>query len=151
MRKGSAVYTIMHLMMLTFVIALFSMAVTTDSPWWRATLMTMDLCLFLNAIIAAIICRETKQAFALGYAVSSCFFLLSLYTLAGIETLPLLITQTAWSYIAVMSDSPPSEDHFYTVALLFWAFVCAYGGGLLAARWYNKRMRAEAAISDLTS
>ena len=142
MRTGSATYTILHLMLLTFVASLFCMAVTTESPWWRATLMTMDLCLFLNAIIAAIICRKAKQAFALGYAVSSVFFLLSLYTLGGIETLPYLITESVWTYIVTMSESPPSEEHFYVVALLFWAFVCGYGGGVLATRWYHQRIRA---------
>ena len=142
MRDGSPTYTILHLMGLTLVVALFCMASMTESPWWRATLMTLDLCLFLNAIIAAIILRGSRQAFALGYSVASVFFLLSLYTLAAIETLPLLLTQQVWAWIVAYSTSPPSEEHYYIVAALFWAFACGYCGGIVAKRLHVKRVRA---------
>lgn len=144
MRAKAVTYGIVHLMLLTLVVALFCVASMADSPWWRATLTTLDLCLFLNAIIASIILRGERQAFALGYAVASVFFLMSLYTLVGIETLPLMITQALWTHMASISMSPPPEEHFYIVAALFWAFSCGYFGGMLAKRWHRKRIAAEA-------
>ena len=136
-------YTIAHLMMITLVIAVFSMGILHESPWWRASLMTFCLCAFLNSIIAAIVCRKEKQAFALGYAVSSFFYLLSLYASFGVETLPMLITQNVYAYILEYSASPPSDTHFFIVAGMFWAVSFGYGGATLASHWYRQRMKIE--------
>jgi hypothetical protein len=142
MRFGSARYTILHLLLLTMLVALYYVAMLTESPWWRATLMTISLCLFLNSIIASIIARGSRQAFALGYMVSTFFYLISLYASLGIETLPFLLTQMLWTKMATISLSPPSEEHFYVIAGLFWAQVFAYTGALMSLRWYHQRMSA---------
>ena len=127
-----------------FVIAMFCMGAMTESPWWRASLMTMALCLFLNAIIASIICRGQKQAFALGYMASSFFYLMALYAMLAIETLPLLLTQLLYGKIIIYCSTPPPEEHFYMVAGMFWAVACGYGGGIMASRWYRKRLKEQA-------
>ncbi len=139
MRQATARYTILHLLLLTVIVAFYYVALLTESPWWRATLMTISLCLFLQSIIASIITRGERQAFALGYMASTLFFLVSLYASFGIETLPYLLTQMLWTKIATVSTSPPSEEHFYIVAALFWSQTCSYTGGALSRRWHRQR------------
>lgn len=132
-------YTILHLMGVTVVFALCFVSLLNESPWWRALLMTVTLCLVLNSLIGSAVRRGRDQAFSVGFAISSFFFLVSLYTLAGIETIPLLLTQHTYAYLVNYSTTPPSSEHFYIVATLIWGLACAYSGGLLGRRWYNQR------------
>ncbi len=135
-------YTILHLMLLTMLVALYYVALMTESPWWRATLMTLCLCLFLKSIVASIVTRGERQAFALGYMAATFFYLLSLYASMGVETLPFMLTQLLWAKMATLATSPPSDEHFYVVAGMFWAQFCAYTTAILARRWYRQSIRS---------
>ncbi|MCG8651812.1 MAG: hypothetical protein MI861_18370 [Pirellulales bacterium] len=141
MRFGNVRYTILQLMLFTVLVALYYVALVNESPWWRATLMTICLCLFLNSIIASIVARGERQSFALGYMMATFFYLFSLYASFGIETLPLLLTQSLWANIVVMGSEPPSEEHFYVIAGMFWSQMFSFSGGALALRWYRHRLR----------
>ena len=128
-------------MTVTAVVAVCSIAICEESPWTRATLSTVTLTLFLSSLIRTAICRGEDQAFAIGYAISSFFYLMSLYTTLGLETLPLLITQELWSYLNAYSAKPMSEEHFFIVTGLCWALVFAYSGGMFAKQWYRRRIK----------
>jgi hypothetical protein len=140
MKAGRARHTILHLLFVTAVAALGFATLFNESPWWRASLMTLTLCLVLKALIAAVICRGARQAFSLGFVISTVFFLLSLYTLAGVETLPYLLTQLVWEHVVIRATTPPSSEHFYMVSVILWGLGCAYSGGLLSVRWYSHRV-----------
>ena len=141
MQNGRVFYSILHVMAVTAIAAIGFNTLLNESPWWRATLTTLTLGLVLNSLIRCAVCRGAKQAYAIGFAVSSFFYLLSLYTLAGLETLPLLITQHAHVYLAQHTASPPSEEHFFLVAIIIWGLACAYAGGLAARHWHARRVK----------
>lgn len=151
MRQGTTRYTIVHLLLVTVLVAFYYVALGSESSWWRATLMTINLCLFLKSIIASVVLRGERQAFGLGYMVSTFFFLCSLYASMGIETLPLMLTQMLWAKMAALATSPPSEAHFYMVAGMFWAQLCSYTGGMLGRYWYRQRIAQTASLSDQPS
>lgn len=133
MQKGRVYYSILHVMVGTAIAALCFNTLVNESPWWRATLMTFTLGAVMNSLICTAICRGSKQAFSIGFSISSFFYLISLYTLAGVETLPMLLTQLAYEHVVDYAASPISESHFYMVAIVVWGLVCAYCGG-----WFGK-------------
>ena len=144
MRQGRVFYSIIHLMCVTAMAALCFNTLLTESPWWRATLTTLTLGLVMNSLIGSAVCRGPKQAYSIGFAISSFFYTISLYTLMGLETLPLLITQHARAYLVKHTVSPPSEDHFYLISVIAWGLACAYTGALLARHWYVRRAKEQA-------
>ena len=128
------------MMTMTAVIAVCCIALAHESPWTRASLSTIALGLMMNALVRCAICRGERQAFAIGFSISSFFYLLSLYTLVGLETLPLLITQQLRLYLVAYSTNPVSEDHFYIAMVFCWGLLCAYTGGVFALQWYKQRI-----------
>ncbi|QDV24844.1 hypothetical protein Q31a_31660 [Aureliella helgolandensis] len=141
MQKERSRFTILYLMGLTSFGALGCATLFNESPWLRGSLMTIILALILKSMIGTAIYRGSRQAFAIGYTISTFFYILSLYTLAGIETLPLLITQYAWDALENYSFSLPDEDHFLLVSVLLWGMLCTYSGALASEYWYRRRIQ----------
>ena len=147
--QGKRIFNwVIHLILVTAVAAFCFNTLLYESPWWRASLATFTLGCVMNALIGTAICRGPRQAFSIGFSISSFFYLISLYTLAGIETLPLLLTQKAYIYLKQQAASPPSEEHFYMVAILVWGLGCAYSGGLMARFWHARRMVEQANLHN---
>ncbi len=134
--KQFFVFSILRMMVVTAIAAICFCAIAYESPWWRATLTTTAIGFIMSALIGTAILRGTKQAGAIGYAIGSFVYFVSLYTLFGLETLPMLITQKAYPFIVAITNNPPSEEHYYAVALVVWAIMCGYSGAFLARFLY---------------
>ncbi|MGY8768072.1 MAG: hypothetical protein ACKVH8_06550 [Pirellulales bacterium] len=129
-------YTIKHILILVILFAIFSAALMNESERWRAWLITLTSAAVINALLCGIFSKGERRFFALGYVITAVYCLVSTYIAAF--SIPYLLTKMLWEYVEALSANPPSDEHFYIVAALFWGNLFAYSGALIALRWYRK-------------
>lgn len=128
-------FSVLQLMLVTVITALFSVALFTDNQWWRATLGTITTAMILNSLLAAIFTRGERRAFSLSYFVGSVFFAIGVYTY--MVSLPYLLTIKALELVKAYATNPPSDENFLIVATIFWIHVTCYSSGLAGRAWYR--------------
>ena len=137
-------FRIVHLLLLTALIAVFCVVLVNENEWLRATYVTCALGAVLNAAIAAIFARGERQAFAGGFIVGSFFFGVSVY--AATVTLPYLLTARLLDWMQSASAAP-SDDHYWIITTTTWVMLTASSSGLIARAWYL-RVQAERCSND---
>ncbi len=136
-------FSVKQLMVATVVIAVFSVALFNDNEWWRATLGTITMAMILNSLLAAIFTKGERWAFSLGYFVGAIFFTFGVYTYPA--SLPYLLTVKANEFVKAYASSPPSEENFMIVALIFWVQVTCYSSGIAGRFWYRRTLAEKTA------
>lgn len=137
-------FRIVHLLLMTALIAVFCVVLVNENEWLRATYVTCALAAILNAAIAAIFARGGRQAFAGGFIVGSFFFGVSVY--AAVLTLPYLLTERFYDWLQTASAAP-SDDHYWIVTTTTWVMLTAASSGFIARAWYL-RVQAERCGND---
>ncbi len=132
-------FTIVHLLLLTALIAVFCVTLVNENEWLRATYVTCALGAVLNAPIAAIFARGERQAFAGGFIAGS--FLFGVSVNAAAATLPYLLTLRLYDWMKAASAAP-SEEHYWIITTTTWVMLTAVSSGLIARAWYL-RVQAE--------
>jgi hypothetical protein len=131
-------FSVLQLMVATVVIAVFSVALFNDNEWWRATLGTVTTAMILNALLAAIFTKGERWAFSLSYFVGAVFFAFGVYTY--VASLPYLLTVKAYELVKAYASSPPNEENFMIVAIIFWIQITCYSSGIVGRAWYRKTL-----------
>jgi hypothetical protein len=126
-------FRIVHLLLLTGIVAAFCVVLVNENEWLRATYVTGSLAVLLNAVIAAIFARGRRQAFAGGFVVGSFLFGLSCY--AAPVTLPYLLTARLYDWMQATSVAP-DDDHYWIVMATTWAMLMATSSGVVARGWH---------------
>jgi hypothetical protein len=135
-------FSVLQLMFATVVIAVFSVALFNDNQWWRATLGTITMAMILNSLLAAIFTKGERWAFSLSYFVGALFFALGVYTY--VVSLPYLLTLKALEFVKAYASSPPSDENFLIVAVIFWIQVTCYSSGIVGRKWYRRTLAEKA-------
>ena len=136
-------FSVLQLMVATVVIAVFSVALFNDNEWWRATLGTITMAMILNALLASIFTKGERWAFSLSYFVGAVFFTFGVYTYAA--SLPYLLTVKAYELVKAYASSPPNNENFLIVAVIFWIQITCYSSGIVGRAWYRKTLAENAA------
>lgn len=139
-------FSVLQLMAATVVIAVFSVALFNDNEWWRATLGTITTAMILNALLAAIFTKGERWAFSLSYFVGAVFFTVGAYTY--VASLPFLLTVKAYEFVEAYASSPPNEQNFMIVAVIFWIQITCYASGIVGRSWYRKTLAEKTACRE---
>jgi len=131
-------FSVLQLMAATVVIAVFSVALFNDNQWWRATLGTITMAMILNSLLAAISTKGERWAFSLSYFVGALFVTLGAYTY--VASLPYLLTMKALELVKAYASSPPNDQNFQIVAVIFWLQVTCYSSGIVGRAWYRRTL-----------
>lgn len=137
-------WTLAQLMLVTAGVAVFCVVLLNENQWLRATYVTAALSAGLNALVAAILARGERQAFAIGFVAGVAFFAAS--ALAASVTLPFLLTMELLEWLRSARPTPPSEEHFYIVTSVFWVLLTAISSGYLGRWWYRAAQAQKAGL-----
>lgn len=138
MFRNNARFSVLNLMAVTVVTALFCVALFNDNQWWRATLGTITTAMILNALLAGVFMRGERQAYSLSYFIGAVFFATGVYTYS--ISLPYLLTVKVLELSKAFASHPPSDDNYYIVAAIFWLQVTCFSSAYLGRLWYRRRL-----------
>ncbi len=142
MHRQKARFSVLQLMLATVVIAVFSVALFNDNQWWRATLGTITMAMILNSLLAAIFTKGERWAFSLSYFLGALFVMFGAYTY--VASLPYLLTMKSLEFVKAYASSPPDDENFLIVAVIFWIQVTCYSSGMVGRTWYRRTLADKA-------
>jgi hypothetical protein len=128
-------FSLVELLLFTAAVAVFCVVLTNENKWLRAVYVTAALGFELRALIISIFARGERRAFALGYIVGTLFCVPSAY--AAAFTLPYLLTIELQTLLKNTVGSPPSDEHFAVVMVVFWVVLTGASAGYLGRWWYR--------------